>query len=80
MEKKIIIDYDKAENMKGKEPTICKRIRSIFRNNNYKVYLINEFRTSKLCHKCCSENEHFIKRESHKPRDKKKHKIISEKM
>lgn len=38
--------------MKGKEPIINRRIRKIFRNNGYDVYLINEFNTSKLCNKC----------------------------
>ena len=33
------------------------------------MYLIDEFRTSKLCHKCSCECEGFLKRESHKPRD-----------
>lgn len=62
-------DYDKKDGFKGKEPTICKKIRKIFRNHKYIVYLINEFRTSKICHKCHCENETFIERESHKPKD-----------
>jgi transposase len=40
--------------MKGKEPTICKKFRRIFRNAGYKTYFVNEFRTSKLCN-CCNE-------------------------
>jgi hypothetical protein len=73
----IMGDHDQTENMKGKEPVICKRFRKIFRNNKYEVYLINEFRTSKLCNKCCSENEQFIKRKSQRPKDIIKNKIIS---
>ena len=66
----VLGDYDKGEhNMKGKEPIINKRIRKIFRNNGYKVYLINEFRTSKLCNVCESCCSPFLKRESHKPKD-----------
>ena len=66
----ILGDYDKGEhNMKGKEPIINKRIRKIFRNNGYEVYMINEFRTSKLCNKCESNCDTFHKRESEKPKD-----------
>jgi len=66
----VLGDYDKGEhNMKGKEPIINRRIRKIFRNNNYKVYMINEFRTSKLCNVCESNCSPFLKRESHKPKD-----------
>ncbi len=42
-------------NMKGKEPTICNKFRRIFRNASYKTYLVNEFRTSKLCNSCNEE-------------------------
>ena len=77
----VLGDYDKGEyNMKGKEPIINRRIRKIFRNNGYKVYMINEFRTSKLCNECESCCKPFLKRESHKPKDidknTKKEKII----
>ena len=66
----ILGDYDKGEhNMKGKEPIINRRIRKIFRNNGYEVYMINEFRTSKLCNKCESTCDTFYKRESQKPKD-----------
>lgn len=69
----IIGDYDKgANNMRGKEPIINRKIRKIFKNNKYETYKINEFRTSKLCHICCGENETFIKRESKKPKDEGK--------
>jgi len=66
----VLGDYDKGEhNMKGKEPIINRRIRKIFRNNGYKVYMINEFRTSKLCNVCECCCSPFLKRESHKPKD-----------
>jgi hypothetical protein len=65
----IMGDFSKGKNMKGKEPVICKKFRSIFRRNKYKVNMINEFRTSKLCNKCCGTCETFFKRESHKPKD-----------
>ena len=51
----VVGNYDKGNNnMKGKEPTICKKFRRIFRNTCYKTYLVNEFRTSKLCN-CYNE-------------------------
>jgi hypothetical protein len=72
----IIGDYDKKENMRGKEPAICKRIRKIFQMNGYKVYLINEFRTSKLCNRCCHETENYLERESKNPKYKGKKMLV----
>jgi hypothetical protein len=67
----VLGDYDKGNhNMKGKEPIINRRIRTIFRNNKYNIYKINEFRTSKLCNKCCGECKTFLERASHKPKTK----------
>jgi hypothetical protein len=63
-------DYDKGENMKGKEPVICKKFRRIFRNAGYETYLINEFRTSKLCNGCHDELETFIERPRRNPKHK----------
>lgn len=70
-------DYDKKEHMKGLEPAICKRFRRLFKNARYPVYLINEFRTSKLCNCCNEEIEPFLERKSHKPRDIKNNKLIT---
>ena len=66
----VIGDFDKKEGFKGKEPTICKRFRRLFRNFGYEVYLINEFRTSKLCNVCEHECENFLERKSKKPHNK----------
>jgi hypothetical protein len=39
----IIGDYDKGDyHRKGKEPTILKKFRNIFKNAKYNTYLINE--------------------------------------
>ena len=71
----ILGDYDKGSyNMKGLEPVICKKFRRIFRNAGYKTYLINEFRTSKLCSCCNEELEYFLERPSHKPKLMKENK------
>ena len=65
-------DYDKGNyHMKGLEPVICKKFRKIFKNAGYKTYLVNEFRTSKLCNCCNGELEHFLERPSQKPKLKK---------
>jgi hypothetical protein len=65
-------DYDKGDYyMKGKEPVICKKFRRIFRNAGYNTYLVNEFRTSKLCNCCNEELEYFLERPSKKPKLKK---------
>ena len=58
--------------MKGIEPVICKKFRRIFKNPGYKTFLVNEFRTSKLCNCCNNELEHFLERESKKPKNKGK--------
>ena len=77
---KVIIvfgDRDKGQhNMRGLEPSICKKFRRIFKNAGYKVFLINEFNTSKLCNCCHQELDKFLTRTSNKPKDKKKNKKI----
>jgi hypothetical protein len=67
----IMGDYDKgSNNMKGKEPIICKKFRRLFKNKGYELYLINEFRTSKLCNECLEELEKFKMNPSKKPNNK----------
>ena len=41
------------QHMKYKEPTKGKGIRKLFRENDYKVYLVDEYRTSCMFSKCC---------------------------
>ena len=73
----ILGDYDKgSHNMKNKEPIINKRIRKIFRANQYKIYLISEFRTSKLCSCCNNEVENFLIRPSNKPKNKGRNELV----
>jgi hypothetical protein len=64
-------DYDKgSNNMRGKEPTICKKFRCLFKNKGYETYLINEFRTSIKCNECSEELEKFKMNSSKKPYNK----------
>jgi len=71
-------DYDKGSNhMNGLEPTICKKFRKIFKNAGFRTYLVNEFRTSKLCNCCHNEIKPFMIRQCHKPNDIKVNKKIT---
>ena len=45
-------DWEQRQQMKFKEPTLGIGMRSLFRKNKYKVYLVDEFRTSCKCSKC----------------------------
>ena len=56
----ILGDYSEKNSKKGNEPSVTRKIRKIFMKRGYKVYLIDEFRTSKLCCHCCGENENFV--------------------
>ena len=74
----IMGDYDKGNNnMSGLEPTICKKFRKIYKNAGFRTYLVNEFRTSKLCNCCHREIEPFMIRKCHKPNDIKLNKKIT---
>ena len=63
-------DFERKQHMKYKEPVKGKGIRRIFRNNGYKLYLVDEFRTSCMCSICKEETgrcEKFIIRKNPKP-------------
>lgn len=63
-------DYEQKKHIKFREPTKGKGIRTLFRKNGYKVFLVDEFRTSCMCSKCQNEEgrcEKFRKRENPKP-------------
>jgi hypothetical protein len=45
-------DWEQRKQMKFKEPTLGKGMRTLFRKNNYKVFLVDEFRTSCKCSNC----------------------------
>jgi len=45
-------DWEQRKQMKYKEPTLGKGMRGLLRKNKYKVYLVDEFRTSCKCSKC----------------------------
>jgi len=71
-EETIIIfgDWEQKQHMKYKEPIKGKGMRMLFRQNNYKTYLVDEFRTSCMCSICKKETgrcEKFQIRENPKP-------------
>jgi hypothetical protein len=45
-------DWEQRKQMKYKEPTLGKGMRTLFRKNNHQVFLVDEFRTSCKCSNC----------------------------
>ena len=48
-------DWEQKQHMKYKEPIKGKCMRILFRQNNYKTYLVDEFRTSCMFSICKTE-------------------------
>ena len=65
-------DWEQRQQMKYKEPTLGIGMRSLLRKNKYKVYLVDEFRTSCKCSNCdggvC---EKYMVRKNPRPKPKK---------
>lgn len=61
-------DYEQRTHMKYKEAIKGKGMRTLFKKNCYKTYLVDEFRTSCKCSKCNDDRcEKFMVRENPKP-------------
>ena len=61
-------DFEQKKHMKFKEPSKGVGMRALFRKNGYKVYLVDEFRTSCRCVKCNGGKcEKFQVRKNPKP-------------
>ena len=45
-------DWEQKKQMKFKEPTLGIGMRTLFRKNNYKMFLVDEFRSSCKCSNC----------------------------
>lgn len=61
-------DWEQKQQMKYNEATKGVGMRKLFRQNGYKVYLVDEFRTSCMCSKCKEGKcEKFMIRENPKP-------------
>ena len=61
-------DWEQKQQMKYKEPTKGIGMRKLFRKAGYKVYLVDEFRTSCRCYNCGGECEHSNERKQTNPR------------
>jgi transposase len=62
-------DWEQRQQMKYKEPTLGIGMRSLLRKNKYKVYLVDEFRTSCKCSKCHGGTcEKYMVRKNPKPK------------
>ena len=68
-------DWEQRKHRKFKEPIKGKGFRTLFRRNGYKVYLVDEFRTSCKCSKCEGNCEKF--RKCRNPKPMKNNEIIS---
>jgi len=53
-------DWEQKKQMKFKEPTKGKGMRSLFRKYKYKVFLVDEYRTSCRCFKCQGECKNCV--------------------
>jgi len=54
-EKEVVVcfsDYEQKQHMKYKEATKGKGMRTLFRKAGFQTYLVDEFRTSRMCCKC----------------------------
>jgi len=61
-------DWEQRQQMKYKEPTKGKGMRSLFRKYGYKTYLVDEFRSSCKCSQCNrGECKNFLMVENPKP-------------
>lgn len=60
-------DWEQKHQMKYKEATKGKGIRTLLRKNSFDVYLVNEFRTSCRCFKCNGECDVFRTCENPRP-------------
>ena len=68
-------DFEQRKHRKFKEPIKGKGFRTLFRRHGYKVYLVDEFRTSCRCSNCEGECEKF--RKCRNPKPMKNDEIIS---
>jgi len=60
-------DFGSNHTLKGSETVKGKSVRKLFKNAGYKLYLVDEYNTSKYMYQTGEELEKFRKRESPKP-------------
>eukprot|EP01135_Chromosphaera_perkinsii_P010845 Nk52_evm2s2256 gene=Nk52_evmTU2s2256 len=69
-------DWEQRKQMKFKEPTMGKGFRQIFKKAGYKVFLVDEHRTSKACLSCGNDCFTCLERLSPKPWKQRKGETI----
>src|SRR5690606_3312610 len=57
-----------GHHMRGKEPTKGKGMRTIFKKAGYRIFLVNEYRTSERCYNCHEKMDYCMRRPSKKPK------------
>jgi hypothetical protein len=73
----VIGDYScNSSNLKGTIPVPSKKIINMFKRAQYDTFIMDEFRTSKICHHCNNELCYFKYRQSPKPKHKNKTELI----
>ena len=60
-------DFSSDRTLKNHEPTKGKSIRKLFQNRGYKLYLIDEYKTSIMMYETGEELEKFRKRQNPRP-------------
>lgn len=60
-------DYEQKKHLKFSPPTKGIGMRTLFRKSGYQVYLVDEYKTSKINHYNLQENEKFRKRQNPRP-------------
>ena len=60
-------DYEQKKSLKFTPPTKGKSMRQLFRKVGYQVFLVDEYKTSKINHFTLQENEKFRKRLNPRP-------------
>ena len=68
----VIGDWEQHKHMRGREPTKGKGMRKVLRKRGYKVFLVDEHKTSCTCHNCHGRTEKFLKCQSKKKKSKGK--------
>jgi len=72
-------DYSESQCMKNCEPTKGKSIRQLFKKKGYKLYLVNEYNTSKRSFIDGSQLETFLYREDKNNNIRKVHGLLRSK-
>ena len=60
-------DWEQLDHRRGKEPSKGKGFRETFAKFGYQVFLVHEFRTSKMCYNCRSEDGTCVKSDIRRP-------------